>query len=305
MKKIHTFLYIICCFLQLLLQVEAVQKVLLTGAGGRTGRLAFQKLLSYPQFDPTAVVRTEGSKKRLLKASPLANEQNVVVADVTDFSKCRSVFEGTDSVILCTSAVPRMTKLSLVKMMAMKLIGKSSLPSFYFPTDGDPYHVDWLGAKNQIDAAKENGIKQFVFLSSMGGTQPDHLLNDIGKIKNNEKSGNILKWKRKSEKYLIESGIPYTIIHAGGLIDEGVKEGQVLLGADDEFFYGNHRYISRNDVAETCIHSLVQKKAKNRSIDVVMEYNLDRKKVEMDWEKFFSNPKNCKYDDFLYTSFQF
>lgn len=33
----------------------------------------------------------------------------------------------------------------------------------------------------QIDAAKAAGVKRFVFVSSMGGTQPDNFLNSIGK----------------------------------------------------------------------------------------------------------------------------
>ena len=32
----------------------------------------------------------------------------------------------------------------------------------------------------QIDAAKAAGVKRFVFVSSMGGTQPDNFLNSIG-----------------------------------------------------------------------------------------------------------------------------
>ena len=54
----------------------------------------------------------------------------------------------------------------------------------------------------------------------MGGTQPDNFINTIGKIEGDEKSSRILLWKRKAEEYLIASGIPYTIIHPGGLTDK-------------------------------------------------------------------------------------
>ena len=56
----------------------------------------------------------------------------------------------------------------------------------------------------------------------MGGTQPENFLNSIGKVEGDDKSGNILLWKRKAEEYLINSGMSYTIIHPGGLLD---KEG--------------------------------------------------------------------------------
>ena len=76
--------------------------------------------------------------------------------------------------------------------------------------------VDWLGQKHQIDAAVQAGIRKVVLISSMGGTDLDNNLNKLG-------GGNILVWKRKAEEYLTQqSGIDYTIIHPGGLIDDAV-----------------------------------------------------------------------------------
>jgi hypothetical protein len=64
----------------------------------------------------------------------------------------------------------------------------------------------------------------------MGGTQPDNFLNTIGKLPKEENSGNILLWKRKAEEYLISSGLKYTIVHPGGLLDKKGGEKEVLLG---------------------------------------------------------------------------
>ena len=79
----------------------------------------------------------------------------------------------------------------------------------------------------QIDAAKAAGVKHVVLVSSMGGTQPDNMLNKIG-------NGNILAWKRKAEQYLIASGLAYTILHPGGLIDQEGGKRQLVLGVDDQ-----------------------------------------------------------------------
>lgn len=84
----------------------------------------------------------------------------------------------------------------------------------------EPEQVDFVGAKNQIDAAIEAGVKQFVVVGSMGGTQPENFLNSIGKREDGT-GGDILLWKRKAEKYLIERAaanpsFAYTIIHPGG-----------------------------------------------------------------------------------------
>ena len=66
--------------------------------------------------------------------------------------------------------------------------------------------------------AVKAGVKKIVLVSSMGGTDPNNNLNKIG-------GGNILVWKRKAEEYLMQqSGIDYTIIHPGGLIDDAVSE---------------------------------------------------------------------------------
>jgi len=140
--------------------------------------------------------------------------------------------------VLCTSAVPKIKILSIIKTIIFKLFGRVSRPEFYFLPNGDPYNVDWLGAKNQIDAAQRAGVKHFVFLSSMGGTQPENFLNTIGKVKGDELSGNILLWKRKAEKYLIDacstSDMKYTIIHPGGLTDKKGGASEILMGFDDE-----------------------------------------------------------------------
>lgn len=44
----------------------------------------------------------------------------------------------------------------------------------------DPEQVDYTGAMNQIDAAISAGVKHFVVVGSMGGTQPENFLNTIG-----------------------------------------------------------------------------------------------------------------------------
>ena len=40
--------------------------------------------------------------------------------------------------------------------------------------------------------------------SSMGGTDPSNFLNTIGKNADGSGNGDILLWKRKAEKYLVE-----------------------------------------------------------------------------------------------------
>ena len=108
-------------------------------------------------------------------------------------------------------------------------------------------------------------------------------------------AGNILLWKRKAEQYLISSGIPYTIIHPGGLLDKtgGIRE--IVFGIDDALLKSNTRSIPREDVADVCIASLSQKGAINRAFDITSKEPGEGEVTE-DWGKFFSQEGNCKYN---------
>ena len=61
---------------------------------------------------------------------------------------------------------------SIVKLLFKKKILRredAGRPAFRFGKNGTPEEVDWLGAKNQIDAAVASGVEHFIFVSSMGG----------------------------------------------------------------------------------------------------------------------------------------
>ena len=246
-------------FLSLLLlaQANALKKVLVTGAGGRTGKLVFEQLKADDNYKPVGLARSSKAQKALSAVGATTDE--VVVADIADEKSLAAAMAGCDAVVLCTSAVPAIKPLSLMKTMATKFLPfvKTSRPAFKFPKNGTPEEVDWLGAKKQIDAAKAAGIKQFVFVSSMGGTNPDNFLNSIGRRKNGS-GGDILLWKRKAERYLVESGVPYTIIHPGGLVDEDGSKRELVVGVNDEimkdpeFASGGTRSVARADVARVC-----------------------------------------------------
>ena len=98
-------------------------------------------------------------------------------------------------------------------------------PEFEYPALGSPELVDWVGQKAQIDAAKAAGVKHVVVVGSRGGTDPNHPLNSIG-----GPGTNILVWKRKAEQYLVDSGLPYTIIRAGGLLDQPGGKRELVVG---------------------------------------------------------------------------
>ena len=75
-----------------------------------------------------------------------------------------------------------------------------------------PQIVHDLAIRSLIDAAKTAGVKHMVLMSSStAGHALDHRLEP--------RFGFVLHWMTKSEDYLISSGLPYTIIGPGGLVE--------------------------------------------------------------------------------------
>jgi len=236
------------------------RRVFVSGAGGQTGQHVFRKLLALPDFEPIGAVRTEESKAALVQTG--ISPDSVVVCDITNLESCLSAMEGCDAAVICTSAKPAPTG---------EMNEQTGRPKFGFP-NGQPEQVDWIGQKNQIDAAKAASASHVVLCSSMGGTNPNHPLNNLGKVTLEDGTthgGDILKWKRKAEKYLIDSGLPYTIVHPGGLLNEPGGERELCLGVDDKVTLTDNNSVPREDVAELMVQALQNDEYKQRSIDLV------------------------------------
>ena len=124
-----------------------------------------------------------------------------------------------------------------------------------------------MAAKKQIDAAVAAGVERFVFVSSMGGTDPSNFLNTIGRRRDGS-GGDILLWKRKAECYLVSSGLAFTIVHPGGLVDGEPGKRELTVGVDDEMMKLASRSVARADVARVCCAALSSDAAKNLAFDL-------------------------------------
>ena len=119
----------------------------------------------------------------------------------------------------------------------------------------NPEAVDYGGVKNLAEAAAAKGVRQFVLVSSSGVTQEDHFLNKA--------FDNILIWKYKGEEALRASGVPYTIIRPGGLVNTPGGEFSIIFAQGDT----TTGQISRQDVAQICIAALQYKAAINKTFE--------------------------------------
>ncbi|MEC4805638.1 MAG: SDR family oxidoreductase [Jaaginema sp. PMC 1079.18] len=250
----------------------SAKKVLVTGATGRTGALVVEKLQRLPEeFVVLGLARSPAKVEERFGST-----EGFIFGDIRDRSTLETALEGCDALVILTSAVPQ--------MKAPPSPGER--PEFDFEPGGMPEDVDFHGQVNQIDVAKAVGITHIVLVGSMGGTQENHPLNRMG-------DGNILVWKRQAEEYLIHSGIDYTIIRAGGLLDKpgGVRE--LIVGDNDELLAHPPddipTSIPRADVAEVVVQALRQSNSHNTAFDIISRPEDDPKaKVTEDFAALFT-----------------
>ena len=139
----------------------------------------------------------------------------------------------------------------------------------------------------------------FIVASSMGGTDKNNFLNSIGKKKDGSGDGDILVWKRKAEMELTKSGLDYTIIHPGGLIDTPASQQQLVLDVDDKLLKNEKRSISRADVANLCVAALeVGKDGQSVSFDCIasdVEEGTEIRSATAALEEFLAKEMTCDY----------
>ncbi|UII33237.1 SDR family oxidoreductase [Fulvivirga ulvae] len=114
--------------------------------------------------------------------------------------------------------------------------------------------VDQEGAKKLIDEAKSHDIKKFVMLSSMGADEPE----------SHEKLKHYLEAKHNADEHLINSGLNYTIVRPGRLIN-GEHQGHIHAGEK----LHEQGQITREDVAQVLVAVLDHSQVRNRTFEIV------------------------------------
>lgn len=273
------------------------QKVVIAGAGSSVGYLTFKKLMKKKNFHPVGLVRDRKGFDALRKLGADPTEQ-IKICDITVKESLDGIFEDADKVVICTSASPRKKFISKLKGLLGRLILRPRAPKtkdFYYRNGQRPYEVDYLGQKNIIDQCMKAQISQVVLLGSMGGYRGSKQ-NDIGRKADDSdiRNGNILKWKRAAERYLMKRCY-FTILHAGQLTNEKGGKREIVWDTDDALLRTNFRKIPMEDVAEVIAQSLVWKEAIGRSIDIASLPEGDGLGPTKDWLRFWARPGNCVY----------
>ena len=199
--------------------------VLVAGATGGTGGEVVRELLANG-YHVRAFVR-DPEKAR----TALGEDIEYAVGDVRERATVEAALDGVDALISAVGA------------------GRGDLAN-------GPEFVDYGGVRNMAEAAAAAGLRQFVLVSSMGVTHEDHVLNRM--------FNNVLIWKFKGEEALRESGVPYTIVRPGGLINEAGGQKSVAFAQGDT----ETGAIPRADVARVCVAALGSPDALNKTFEI-------------------------------------
>jgi uncharacterized protein YbjT (DUF2867 family) len=211
-------------------------KALVAGATGQTGRRIVAELIKRG-IPVRALVRDPEAARAILPP-----EAECMVGDVLQPASLNAALEDCTVLLSATGASPS-----------------------FDPTG--PYKIDYEGTKNLVDAAKAKGIEHLVMVSSLCVSQFFHPLNLFFLI---------LVWKKRAEEYLQISGLTYTIVRPGGLINEDNEDRVVMSGADT-LFDGR---IPRTKVAQVCVESLFQPSARNKIVEIVAAPDAPAKRFE-------------------------
>jgi uncharacterized protein YbjT (DUF2867 family) len=211
----------------------AGKTILVAGASGRVGHRVVQQLQAQGlQF--RALTRDAGSARQRWgeKLPGVA----WVSGDVRDAARMRKIVGGSDLVIC--------------------VIGSREISG---PNSAE--FVDHGGVKNLVDAARAAGVRRFVLLTAIGVTDKEHPFNKATR--------GALEWRFKGEQYLRASGLDYTIVRPGGLIDAPAGKQGVRLAQGDDWKPVLRATLSRDDLALVLIETLRAPEARNVTFEIV------------------------------------
>ncbi len=201
-------------------------KAFVAGATGQTGRHIVSELVKR-NIPVRALVRDLESAKKILPPEVELVQGNILFADTL-----AEAIADCDVVVCATGAKPSLNAM-------------------------EPYLVDYIGTKNLVNAAKAKKIKHFAIVSSLCVSKFFHPLNLFWLV---------LFWKKQAEEYLQNSGLTYTIVRPGGLLNYE-KIGGLVMSSADTLFEGS---IPRTKVAQVTVEALFEDAAKNKLVEIVV-----------------------------------
>ena len=202
--------------------------ILICGASGQLGGVVARRLLE--RRVPIRALSRDIRKLDALKALGA----DVVQGDLMDRRSLDRALAGVDRVFTSANSI----------------LGKGST---------SPARIDREGNRNLVDAARDAGVRQFVFMSSIALSH-DAVVD-------------YFRFKVESEEYVKRSGVPWVILQSGAFLDIWVpmftssmrKNGTATLfgpGANKS------NYIAVSDVAEFAVRILTRDDVINEVVQI-------------------------------------
>ena len=263
--------------------------VLVLGATGGVGQLVVKNLLE-KDFKVKILTRNIDKARKLF-----AQSVDIAIADIRYPDTLSNVTKNITHIICCTGT----TAFPSTRWEFENELNPLEWARVFFQDESiiaqaknSPEKVDTQGVINLVRAVSDNlqsKLERFVFVSSCGVKRksqfPYSLLNAFG----------VLDAKEKGEDAIIDSGIPYTIVRPGRLIDgpytsydlntlmQATTEGKqnVVIGTGDTLT----GQTSRIDVANVCVECLCNPKSENKAFEIV---NQGERPSVIDWDTLFS-----------------
>ncbi len=273
-------------------EATAKERVLVAGATGGVGQLTVAKLLE-KGFPVRALTRSAEKVQKMFD-----NQVEIVLGDIRQPTTLSPATQDVSYIICCTgtTAFPSAKWDFATADEAKGFRGLFEWSKVYLDADyrrakarNSPEQVDAQGVGNLV-AAAPTALKRFVFVSSCGILRKDKppfsILNAFG----------VLDAKQKGEETIINSGLPYTIIRPGRLIDgpytsydlntllratTGGKLG-VVVGTGDTL--GGD--TSRIDVASACVECISNPATERKVFELI---NQGSRPSAIDWTALFSS----------------
>ena len=142
--------------------------------------------------------------------------------------------------------------------------------------------TEYQGVLNTLAAARQarfNG--RFLYMTSIGVTTPSLSAAVLNFVK-----GNTLRWRGRVEDEIRTSGMDYTIIRAGFLLNSPGGKRALEVGQQDHPLAPKYR-IARADVAETFVEALSSPHTARTTFEVVW----DRGPRREQWDSLFRRLK--------------
>ena len=212
---------------------KPAELILIAGASGRAGHFVVEHLR---EAGVAFRATTRSREEALKRLGPAFTDIDWVECDVRDPAQVAAAMRGVTQVI--------------------SVIGANQITG---PNSAE--FVDYGGVKNLVDAALARNVSHFVLLTAIGVTDPDHPFNKATK--------GALGWRLKGENYLRASGLSYTIVRPGGLVNEPAGKQGLRIEQGDHWRPLLRSTLSRDDLALVLTESLRNPAARHTTFEVV------------------------------------